>query len=224
MIWHNADANSVLHEFNVDAEKGLPRGVAEQRLLEYGPNAINDTKHNTFWGCVLSQFKNVYVIILAVVAVLYGVFSLSDTVYGANWWDSVAILLVLIATALVGAFFEKKSQEVFSSLSEISMSTCEVVRDGVTISVPAKDLVPGDIVCLKFGNYIPADGRIISANEFRCNESILTGDLVPAEKNPYAVLDSIAPVTARCNMVFAGPPGTAKTTLAREFAGILSDI
>lgn len=204
MIWHNADANSVLHEFNVDAEKGLPRGVAEQRLLEYGSNAINDTKPSTFWGCVLSQFKNVYVIILAVVAVLYGVLSLSDTMYGANWWDSVAILLVLIATVLVGAFFEKKSQEVFSSLSEISMSTCEVVRDGVTMSIPAKDLVPGDIVLLKFGNYIPADGRIISANEFRCNESILTGDLVPAEKNPYAVLDSIAPINARCNMVFAG--------------------
>ena len=204
MIWHNADANSVLHEFNVDAEKGLPRGVAEQRLLEYGSNAINDTKPSTFWGCVLSQFKNVYVIILAVVAVLYGVLSLSDTMYGANWWDSVAILLVLIATALVGAFFEKKSQEVFSSLSEISMSTCEVVRDGVTMNIPAKDLVPGDIVLLKFGNYIPADGRIISANEFRCNESILTGDLVPAEKNPYAVLDSIAPINARCNMVFAG--------------------
>ncbi len=204
MIWHNADANSVLHEFNVDAEKGLPRGVAEQRLLEYGPNAINDTKHSSFWGCVLAQFKNVYVIVLAVVAVLYGVLSLSDTMYGANWWDSVAILLVLIATALVGAFFEKKSQEVFSSLSEISMSTCEVVRDGVTMSIPAKDLVPGDIVCLKFGNYIPADGRIICANEFRCNESLLTGEMVPVEKNPYAVLDSIAPVNARCNMVFAG--------------------
>ncbi len=204
MIWHNADANSVLHEFNVDAEKGLPRGVAEQRLLEYGPNAITDTKDSTFWGCVLSQFKNVYIIVLAVISVIFGVLSFSDTMHGANWWDSVAVLLVLVATALVSAFFEKKSQEVFSSLNEISMSTCEVIRDSVTMNIPAKDLVPGDIVCLKFGNYIPADGRIICANEFRCNEAMLTGEMVPAEKNPYALLDSIAPVNARCNMVFAG--------------------
>ena len=204
MIWHNADANSVLHEFNVDAEKGLPRGVAEQRLLEYGRNSVYESNNNTFLNCVLAQLKNAYVIVLAIVAALYGILSLTGSMVGANWWDSVAVLLVLVATVLVGAYFEKKSQEVFSSLNEISLSTCEVIRDGVTLNIPAVDLVPGDIVCLKFGNYIPADGRIISANEFRCNESVLTGDLVPAEKNPYAVLDNIAPVSSRCNMVFAG--------------------
>lgn len=204
MIWHNADADSVLYEFNVSAEKGLPRGVAEQRLNEYGANSISNNGKSSFLNCVLSQLKNAYVIILAVVALLYGILSVSGSLYGANWWDSVAIIAVLAATVLVNAFFEQKSKDVISSLGEIASSTCEVIRDGVTLNIPSRELVPGDIVILKFGNYIPADGRIISANEFRCNELVLTGETVPQEKNPYAVLDSIAPVCARSNMVFAG--------------------
>lgn len=204
MIWHNADADSVLYEFNASAEKGLPRGVAEQRLTEYGANTANDNRKASFLSLVLAQLKNAYVIILGVLAILYGILSISGSLLGSSWWDSVAIVAVLIATVLVNAFFEQKSNDVVSSLGEISSSTCEVIRDGVTLNIPARELVPGDIVLLKFGNYIPADGRIISANEFRCNELILTGETVPKEKNPNAVLDSIAPLSERSNMVFAG--------------------
>ena len=190
MIWHNATADEVLKELNVDVTKGLPKGMVELRKEDFGSNTFDFEGKKSFLNCLLSQFKNAYIIVFLIVAVIYTILTFTGNI--AMWWEPIMLFSDILSTATLAAFYQYESLSSLSDLSKVSLSVCKVLRDGKIFEISSKDLVPGDIVILESGNYIPADGRIIISNELRCDESPLTGEMVPVEKNENLLFDDIA--------------------------------
>lgn len=201
MIWHNATPLEVLQELKCDKEKGLPKGIVEERQKIYGFNTIDNQENKTLVKNILSQFNNTYIIMLLVVAIIYTVLTFTGNI--AKWWEPFMIFAVTIAICVFAGYYKYKSNKLLHNLSDNATTKCVVIRDSKTINVSSKELVPGDILLLKEGNLIPADGRIIDSFEFRCDEFSLTGETVPVEKNHNLIFEDITPVSKRKNMVYA---------------------
>ncbi len=202
MIWHNASANDVLNELSVDHKIGLPNGVVDQRLNEYGQNIISKIEIPSFGKRFLDQFKSKIVIALIITAIISFIVS---TVYNQiNGYYALLIIAIVIINALISAFHIYSCDKTLDDIKNITNPTVSVLREGVLKSVNAALLVPGDIIILEEGDYIPADARLIECNEFRCNESNITEVEVPVEKNPDVILDDITPLERRSNIIFSG--------------------
>lgn len=215
MIWHSSEISEVLAELSVDEKKGLHNGVADMRLEQYGYNKITNIEKPTFRRRLLSQLNNRYVYALVAVAIVSFVLSL---IYkSGNYFSPFLIILIVIANAFISALNLYRSDNALSSLKSISNPSATVVRDGITMQIPSDELVPGDIILLKEGDYITADARIIEENGFRCNETAVTGETVPAEKRANVVVEDITPIEKRVNMVYSGCSvvhGTARAVVA----------
>ena len=202
MIWHSASVQEVLNELQVNDKEGLANGVVDNRLEDYGQNVISNIEKPKFINRFLSQFKSKIVIALIVIALVSFVVSL---VYDSvNAYSSLLIIAIVIINALISAYHIYSCDNTLDSIKQITNPTVSVLREGVIKSINAALLVPGDIILLEEGDYIPADARIIENNEFRCNESMLTAVEVPVEKNADSVFDDITPIEQRSNMVFTG--------------------
>lgn len=202
MIWHNASAQDVLNELGVDKQKGLPKGLVDERKAQFGDNIFGIINNKSFLNCLLSQFKNMYIIVFIIVALIYALLTFTGNI--ANWWEPIMLFTVIVSTAIFAAFYQYKALYTLNRLNDTSVSTCEVLRDGIRTKIKSSELVPGDILIIEAGNYIPADGRIIDSVELRCDESPLTGETVPVEKNHNLLFEDITPVPSRANMVYAG--------------------
>ncbi len=202
MIWHGASLNEVISYLETDPERGLSNGVAEQRKELYGSNSLSFSKGRSYLSCFLSQFKNFSVIALMVVAVI----SLLVTIIGngAAWYVPIIIVLIVALNNSICAYQEIKAEDMADVLKDVSAPVARVFRDGITKNIDSSQLVPGDIIVLKEGDYISADARIISAFALSCNEAPLTGVDVPVDKNADFAADDITPLAERQNMVFAG--------------------
>ncbi len=214
MIWHNAAAFEVLNELTVDDKHGLANGVAEQRLLDNGENVISKIKKPTFLNRFLSQLNNKTVIALIIIALVSFVVSLMYN--EVNSYASLLIIAIILINALLSAYHIYSCNNTLDDIKHFSNPTATVLREGILRTVSATDLVPGDIILLEQGDYIPADARIVDANEFRCNESVLTGVEVPVEKDADITLEEITVLEKRCNMVYSGcnvVHGTAKAVV-----------
>lgn len=202
MIWHSADSSSVLNELQVADKEGLPNGVAEERLQEYGQNVISHIKRPSFLDRFLAQFKNKTVIALIIIAIMSFVVSLMYNQVTA--YSSLLIIAIVIINAAISAYHIYSCDNALDSIKMVTNPTVSVLREGIVKSINAAMLVPGDIIILEEGDYVPADARIIDANEFRCNESVLTGVEVPVEKEADILLEDITPIEKRSNLVFSG--------------------
>lgn len=214
MIWHNASATDVLKELEVDDKSGLANGVADMRLDEYGQNVVSKIKRPSFLNRFIAQLKSKTVISLMVTALIS--FAVSLVYEDVSNYSPLLIIAIVIINGLISAYHIYSCDNSLDDIKHITNPTTTVLRDGVLKSVNAAALVPGDIILLEEGDYIPADARIIEANEFRCNEALLTGEEVPVEKNPDCLLEDITTVEKRSNMVFTGCSvvhGTAKAVV-----------
>lgn len=214
MIWHNTDADLVLKELNVDKDKGLYSGVADESLEIYGKNTIKTENKTKFIKHFLSSLNNKFNYILIILAVLSVITCL---VYNdSSIFSPIFIVAILIINSLVSAYYKHKSIEALNSLSRYVNPLVNVLRDGVLKQIPSEFLVPGDILVLKEGDYITADARLIETNNFRTNEVSVTGEKFESEKQSGDVLESITPINKRTNMIFAGSSvssGTAKAVV-----------
>lgn len=214
MIWHNASTKEVLNELYVDDKIGLANGVVDERLADYGQNVVSNVEKPSFLKVFLSQLKNKTVIALIIVALISFVVAL---LYKETTFYSPLLIIAIIAiNGVISAYYIYNSSNMFERIRHITNPTVSVLREGVIKSVNAATLVPGDIILLQEGDYIPADARVIECNEFRCNESLLTNVEVPVEKNADITLDDITPLEKRCNLVFSGcsvAHGTAKAVV-----------
>ncbi len=202
MIWHSSTASEVLNELGVDGKEGLANGVADLRLEDSGQNVISSIERPSFLSCFFNQLKNKLVIVLMVIAVISFIVSIMyDTV---NSYSPLLIIAIIVINALISAYNIFSCNNTLDSIKQITDPTVTVLRDGILKSVNAAVLVPGDIIILEEGDYIPADARVIEANEFRCNENILTGVEVPVEKDPDVVFEEITTLEKRSNMIFSG--------------------
>ncbi|MBQ6847743.1 MAG: cation-translocating P-type ATPase [Clostridia bacterium] len=202
MIWHSSQANEVLKHFNVDDKKGMLNSECEEKLEIYGQNVISKLEKPTLFRRFLNQLYNKMVITLIVIALISFIVSL---VYNElNSLSGLLIIAIVVLNALISAYHIHNCDNTMDNIKTITNPSVTVLRDGVTKTINAANLVTGDIIILEEGDYIPADARIIESNEFRCNEANLTGATVPVEKNADLVLDDITLLENRSNMVFYG--------------------
>ena len=202
MIWHGASLDEVISFLDTDTEKGLSNGVAEQRREQYGNNSLSFGKGKSFISCFLSQFNNFSVIALLVVAIVSLVMTIIGN--GQAWYIPVTIILITLLSCSICTYQELRAEDAADILKDIAAPTAKVMRDGIKKRVDSSQLVPGDIIILKEGDYIAADARIISSTALCCDESPLTGSHVPVDKNADFICDDITPLTQRENMIYAG--------------------
>ncbi len=214
MIWHSSEISEVLSELSVDKDKGLANGVADMRLEQNGHNVIENIEKPTYFKRFITQINTKSVYILTVVAIISFVISL---VYKqSNFYSPLLIIAIIVLNALISAFNIYRGDDALNSLKSVTNPKSTVLRDGIVKLVLSDELVVGDIMLLKEGDYITADARLIETDGFRCNESALTGESIPVEKNADITVDDITPVEGRSNMVFSGcnvVHGTAKAVV-----------
>lgn len=190
---HSLSLEEIFKELN-SSEKGITNEAQTHLIEKYGYNEFKEKKSKSFLQKFLEQFKDFLVIILIIAAVISGVVG--------ELADSIIILSIVILNALLGVIQENKAEESLKALKKMSAPIANVIRNGVSIEIPARELVPGDIVMLEAGKYIPADLRLIEASNLKIEESSLTGESVPVDKNSLIISEINVPLGDKKNMAF----------------------
>ncbi len=173
---------------------GLSSEDVDKRLLEYGKNELKEKASVPTWKIFLESFKDPMVIILIVAAVIQ--------IATGSIMESLIIFLVLILNAILGTVQTKKAESSINSLKQMSVPDAKVLRNGEKLTISSTEVVPGDIVLLEAGDYVPADGRLIEAESLKIVEGMLTGESEPAEKNTDIIGEECT-VGDRKNMVYS---------------------
>src|SRR5688572_12810280 len=198
--WHQLDVQAVLERLSTTSSAGLSTSEAGRRFAEHGPNELRETHRISPWQIVLAQFKNLLIIILLIAVAL-------SVVFGHRLEALVIGVIVLLAVVL-GFVQEYRAERAIDALRQIAAPTATVVRDGMELELPSRDLVPGDIVRLSAGDRIPADARLVEAINLQIDEAPLTGESVPVEKHTAALSGDSLPVGDRRNMAYSGTAAT----------------
>ena len=179
---------------------GLSVAEATRRLAAYGPNQLRAAKRVSPWAILADQFKNVLIVILLVATVI--------SAFLGHGVEAVAITVIVLFAVVLGFVQEFRAGRAIEALHEMAAPTATVLRGGQELSVPARDVVVGDVVVLRAGDKIPADGRLTEAVNLKVQEAALTGESVPVEKDDRPLDRSELSVGDRRNMVFAGTDAT----------------
>src|SRR5699024_4397278 len=185
--------SEILKQFNT-SESGLSDAQVKEHQKKYGLNELNQEEQKSTLKMFFENFKDPMVIILLIVAIIQ--IALGEV------FESTVILAIVILSAVITVIQEKKAAESLESLRNMSSPTANVIRDGKQRSIEANEVVPGDLVTLEVGDFIPADGRLIDANSLQVDEGALTGESVPAEKEVTELNEEVA-LGDRTNMVFS---------------------
>lgn len=213
MNHHAQSADEVLRELSVDADTGLTGEEALSRMEKYGENRLSEGKKKTVLHRFAEQFKDVMIIILIIAAVI----SFGIAIYEGNpkeFFEPVLILLIVILNAVMGVVQESRAEKALDALKELSSPHARVIRDGKEQVIDATLLVAGDIIRLEAGDFVPADARLLRSASLKSEESALTGESVPSEKDAEAEVAEDAPLGDRTNMVFSGCSITYGTATA----------
>ncbi|MBB4285984.1 HAD-IC family P-type ATPase [Roseospira goensis] len=200
--WAALDTAAVLARLNTDPATGLSPAEVETRRARYGRNALPEPRRRTALMRFLAQFNNVLIYVLLVAAAV--------TLLLQHWIDAGVILAVVVGNAIIGFIQEGKAEQALDAIRTMLAPSCTVVRDGERLTMPAEDLVPGDIVHLEGGDRVPADLRIVGGREPRMQEAVLTGESVATAKAPAPVAPG-ASLGDRTSMAFSGTYVTAGT-------------
>jgi len=185
-----------------DSQRGLTRQEAEARLSRYGRNELAAEKATPAWRRFLEQFQDVLVILLLVATAISASLWLIER-ETALPYEAIAILAVLLLNAIMGYVQQSHAQQAVAALQRMSAAKASVVRDGAQQSIPAAELVPGDVILVEEGNTVPADARLLDSVALQAAEAALTGESLPVSKDA-AVIAEEAPLGDRSNMIFSG--------------------
>ena len=219
MIPHSQSQEKVLNELNVDSTIGLSSAQVAERREKFGENKLKEKKKKTNLERFFEQFKDAMIIILLIAAAV----SLGIAIYNTianNHFDLVEmiepflILAIVLINAIMGVVQESKAEKALDALKNMSAPHARVIRDGVEKIIMSAELVPGDIIKLEAGDFVPADARLIKSVNLKSEESALTGESVPSEKFADAEVKEKAPIGDRTNMVFSGCSITYGTAIA----------
>lgn len=194
--WHLMKTETVLQFWGTDKQHGLSSEVVNHTLRRYGPNVLPEAEPRSRWSIFFSQFKSLPVLLLGAAA---GISLLTGGIL-----DAVVIAGVVVANAMIGYGTESAAERTIHSLKHMVHPTAEVLREGRVLEIPAEDLVPGDVLFLKPGTYVSADGRLLEASHLSIDESVLTGESMPVFKSPGTLKGKNIPLSDRLNMVFMG--------------------
>jgi Ca2+-transporting ATPase len=199
---------------------GLTQTEVAERMLKYGANELQAAHRVSPWEILLEQFKNVLILILL------GATAIS--LFLGHGIESIVIAVIVLFAVVLGFVQEYRAERAIEALKQMAAPTATVLRDGLEVKIPAKDLVPGDVVILRTGDRIPSDARLLEAVNLQVEESALTGESVPVEKHVKALENTDSPIGDRKNMVYAGTAVTygrgralvAATAMQTEFGKI----
>ncbi len=192
--WHSLSVEDALLAQLSDPVTGLGHEAAKNRQTRYGLNRLHEKPPRPAWHLLLCQFKGFLIVVLVIAAVM-------ATIIG-DLMDGAVILVVVAINALLGFYQEFQAEKSLAALKTMLALQAEVRRDDRTLELAAEQLVPGDIVILKPGDKIPADGRIISCHTLEADESSLTGESVPVTKQHQALSQAVLPLAERSNMLY----------------------
>ena len=193
--WHALDAKEVLSHLEVQGN-GLTSEEAKKRLEHYGPNQLEEAPRPTFLRMLWEQLNNFVVILLIIASIISALLG--------DYIEASAIMAIVVLNAVLGIVQERRAEEALAALKKLAAPDAQVIRDGSRQSIPAYELVPGDLVFLEAGNYVPADLRLLEAVNLRVEEASLTGESLPVQKNAARVLEKNVPLGDRKNTAFMG--------------------
>lgn len=212
MIFYNASKQMALKELASDEERGLTEEQAAERLDEVGPNKLKEKKKKTNLQRFADQFKDVMILILLAAAAVSFVVACVEK-NPREFFEPLLILLIVVLNAFMGMLQESKAEKALEALKGMSAPHARVIREGREKIIDASLLVPGDVIRLEAGDFVPADARLLKSVSLKSEESALTGESVPSEKDADALVTENAPLGDRNNMVFSGCSITYGTAL-----------
>ena len=198
--WHTLTAAEAVTRLATDATRGLGRNEAAHRLREHGPNALPEPPGRGVLALLAGQFGEFMILVLLAAAAIS--FALGDRT------DALVILLVVLLNGLIGAFQEWRAEQALAALRALAAPAARVRRDGEVLTVPATDLVPGDLVLLEAGTLVPADIRLTESVSLAVAEAALTGESEPVAKSVAAMASADLPVADRASMAWKGTLAT----------------
>ena len=213
MIPHSVDHMNVIQQLQTNAAAGLSEGQVNQKRTQYGENKLREKKKKTNFQRFIDQFKDAMILILLTAAAISFIVACVER-NPKEFFEPLLILLIVVLNAVLGVMQESKAEKALDALKGLSAPHARVIRDGVEKVIDASDLVPGDIIRLEAGDFVPADARLIRSVSLKSEESALTGESVPSEKDASLIVDEKAPLGDRTNMVFSGCSITYGTALA----------
>ena len=198
-FWHTQTTEQAFAELK-SQPSGLSQAEATERTLQYGANEIQAAKRISAWEILLEQFKNILILILL------GATALS--LFLGHGIESIAIAVIVLFAVLLGFIQEYRAERAIEALRKMAAPTASVLRDGAEVKIPARELVPGDVILLHTGDRMPADARLLEAVNLQVEEAALTGESIAVEKHIEPLPIDQLPVGDRKNMVYAGTAAT----------------
>lgn len=212
MLFYHESGDAALQELS-SSMSGLTDSQVQEKKAKYGENKLREKKKKTTMQRFFDQFKDAMILILLVAAAVSFVIACVEG-NPKEFFEPVLILLIVVLNAVMGVMQESKAEKALEALKSMSAPHARVIRNGVETVVDAVDLVPGDIIRLEAGDFVPADARLLHSVSLKSEESALTGESVPSEKDANVIVDEKAPLGDRTNMVFSGCSITYGTATA----------
>ncbi len=198
---HTLPAAEVAQRLQSNLTYGLDDDQIAPRLAQYGPNELREEPPPTLLQMLWDQFNNFVVILLIVAAIISAIVGAYT---GEGYTDALAIIAIVALNAILGVIQEGRAEAALRSLKKMTAPEARVVRGGKIVTIPSRDVLPGDVVILETGNYVPADVRLFEGFNLTIDEAALTGESVPVEKSPDAIVSADAALGDRQNMAFMG--------------------
>lgn len=200
-MWHTKEIKEIEKEFGTNIEVGLNEKQVEERRQQFGENKLADKKKENIIIKFLKQFNDFMIIILIIASIISAVVAKLDG--SGDYIDSIIIIAIVVFNSIMGLIQEAKAEKSLEALKTMTAPVTKVKRDGKIITIKGTEVVPGDIVILEAGNYVPADARLISSSNLKVEESSLTGETVPVLKEANTILKQEIPIGDTINMVFS---------------------
>jgi Ca2+-transporting ATPase len=198
--WHALSSVETVKRLNVDPGAGLNSEEAARRTATYGSNAIQEQRRRGSWRMLLDQVTDFMIVVLIAAAIVSGIVGEAE--------DAVAIIVIVVLNGVIGFVQEYRAERAVAALRQLAAPTAAVRRNGRVLTLPAAQLVPGDIVLLEAGAIVPADMRVLEAAQLKVDEAALTGESVPAEKATAPLREADLPLGDRVNMAYKGTVAT----------------
>ena len=230
---YQQSVDKVLAALGTAADRGLSEAEARKRLVRYGKNELTSEKPTPAWKRLLAQFQNVLVILLLVATAISAALWFFER-DSALPYEAMAIFAVVLLNAVMGYIQESRAEQAMAALRQMSAAQAKVIRDGTLQSIPATDVVPGDIIVLEEGDIAPADTRLIQSVALQTSEAALTGESLPVSKDTLPITEEVG-LGDRHNMVFSGTAvtygrgkavvaATGMQTQVGRIAGLLGEV
>ena len=195
MSWHQKNIEEVIDELGSSIQ-GITTANAQKLLLEHGPNELTEKSKRTLFMMFLDQFKDFMILVLIAAGIISGI--IGDAT------DTIAIIVIVVLNAVIGFVQEYRAEKAMALLRNMAAHYAQVIRDGTPTNISASQIVPGDIVILEAGKIVPADMRLIETAQLKVEESALTGESLPVEKNTKQLHDEHLSIGDRKNMAYKG--------------------